>query len=64
MKSGIDLKIKNKKFNTYPIVFHHPGNVGSQNNIIGIIRIKRMLFSIIGKNSSEYFCGRKELINY
>jgi hypothetical protein len=64
MKPGIDFRIKNKKFNTCPVVFHHPGNVGSKNNIFGIIRIKKMLFSILGKNSSEYFCGRKEIINY
>jgi len=64
MKSGIDLKIKNRVFNTYPVVLHHPGNVGGPNNIFGIIRIKKMLFSIIGKNSLEYFCGRKEIINY
>lgn len=64
MKSNIDIVIKNKKFNTCPVVFHHPGNVGSKNNIIGIIRIKRILFSVIGKDSFEYFCGRKEIINY
>jgi hypothetical protein len=66
MNSGIDIDItvKNKAFNTHPVVFHHPGNVGSKNNIIGIIKIKRMLFSVLGKDSSEYFCGRKELIRY
>ena len=64
MKPKIHIKIKNKRFNTCPIVFHHPGNVGGPNNIFGIIKIKKMLFSILGKNSSEYFCGRKEVINY
>lgn len=64
MKPDIDLRVKNKKFNTYPVVFHHPGHVGSQNNIFGIIKIKKILFSVIGINGSEYFCGRKELIRY
>jgi hypothetical protein len=64
MNSGIDITVKNKKFNTHPVVFHHPGHVGSKNNIFGIIKIKKKLFSVIGKDSSEYFCGRKELIRY
>ncbi len=55
-------KVKNKKFQTYPSIFHHPGKIGDGNRIIGIVKLKELLFNLIGESDNGYFQDYKEKI--
>ena len=57
------LEIKNKRFQTYPSIFHHPGKIGDGNRIIGIVQLKKLLFNLIGKSENGYFWDYKEKIS-
>ena len=54
--------VKNKKFGTYPSIFHHPGRIGDGNRIIGIVHLKKLFFDLIGDSESGYFWDDKESI--
>ena len=59
-----NFKIRNKLFGTYPIIFHHPGYVGGPNNIVGILKIKKLFFNFVKGPSGQTFLDRKEMIKY
>jgi len=55
------LKIKNTYFNSYPIIFHHPGNTLMCLDGIGI---KKQVFNYFSDGSNKTFRGRKEKVDY
>ncbi|PSB59238.1 glycosyltransferase domain-containing protein [Chamaesiphon polymorphus] len=55
-------RVRNKLFNTYPSIFHHPGKIGDGNRIIGIVQLKKMFFDLIGDSNNGYFLDYKEKI--
>lgn len=55
-------RVKNRLFDTYPSIFHHPGKIGDGNRILGIVQLKKMFFDLIGDEKNGYFYDHKEKI--
>ncbi|WP_373541659.1 glycosyltransferase domain-containing protein [Chamaesiphon sp.] len=60
----IIFQVKNKKFNTYPSIFHHPGKIGDGNKILGIIQLKKLFFASICEKENGCFIDHKEKISF
>lgn len=56
----IDFLVKNKAFDTYPSIFHHPGRIGDGNRILGIVQLKQIFFDYIGSLDNGCFWDAKE----
>jgi hypothetical protein len=54
--------VRNKVFNTYPSIFHHPGKIGDGNRTYGIVQLKKIFFDVIGDSMNGYFYDDKEKI--
>jgi hypothetical protein len=54
--------VRNRVFETRPILFHHPGRTGrgNSNRIEGLIELKRDLFATIREGGGGWFRDRKE----
>jgi len=57
------IKIKNKYFNSYPVVFHHNGRPSRFNHPSGKL-IKKKVFDYFSDGSGDTFRGRKERVDY